>query len=189
MPEQQFRFKKTRKLPGQDKLSDEQWAELADRHFAATLAEASMDIGKTERQDELRLSENLKALRLRLGLRQSEMADRLGVALRSLQMYETGERPPTTDFLSSLYVNFGIDLHKLFTGAPYGPSQDWKAAFTGLTLKVVRQVAEAYPDLTADEADALVTLYMSRSEGDTNVDGAGLMLCYDALFKPEESED
>ncbi|WP_164880032.1 helix-turn-helix domain-containing protein [Paenirhodobacter ferrireducens] len=189
MPEQQFRFKKPRKLPGQDKLSDEQWAELADQHFAETLAEDSMDIGKTERQDELRLSENLKSLRLRLGLRQSEMADRLGVALRSLQMYETGERPPTSDFLSSLYVSFGIDLHKLFTGAPYGPSQDWKTAFSRLTLKVARHVAEAYPDLTTEEADALVTLYMGRSEGETDVDGASLMLCYDALFKPDESED
>lgn len=189
MPEQQFRFKKTRKLPGQDKLSDEQWAELADQHFAETLAEASMDIGKTERQDELSLPENLKALRLRLGLRQSEMADRLGVALRSLQMYETGERPPTSDFLSSLYVNFGIDLHKLFTGAPYGPSQDWKAAFSGLTLKVARQVAEAYPDLTTEEEDALVTRYMSRSEEETDADGAGLMLCHDVLFRPDEDED
>lgn len=189
MPDQPFRFRKPRKLPGQKELSDDQWAELAEDEFNKSFSEEIAAEVRAERRAELCLPANLKALRLRLGLKQAEMAALMGAANRSLHLYEAGERSPTADFLSTLYVKFGIDLHKLFTGASYEPSQDWKAAFSELTLKVARHVAEAYPDLTTEEADALVTLYMGRSEGETDVDGAGLMLCYDALFKPDESED
>lgn len=189
MPDQPFRFRKPRKLPGQKELSDDQWAELADEEYERSLSEEIAAEVRAERSAELRLPANLKALRLRLGLKQAEMAALMGAANRSLHLYEAGERSPTADFLSTLYVKFGIDLHKLFTGAPYEPSQDWKAAFSKFTLQVAHQVAYRYPELTPDEADALVTLYMSRSVGETKMDSKGLMMCYDDLFKPDEIED
>lgn len=49
-----------------------------------------------------RLPEKLKALRLKTGLTQKQVSDRLGVSPAIISGYETGERTPSTEVLLAL---------------------------------------------------------------------------------------
>lgn len=48
------------------------------------------------------LPEKLKAMRIKFGLSQKQVADRLGVSPSIVSAYETGERTPSTEVILSL---------------------------------------------------------------------------------------
>ena len=58
-----------------------------------------------------------RQMRKDLKLKQSAMAERLGVGLKTLQRYEKGTTSPTVDVLERVAA-LGVDLHWLITGSP-----------------------------------------------------------------------
>lgn len=74
-----------------------------------------MDKGAQDaRRNSINFGDRLRDLRLNLNMRQQDMAKALGCALRSLQMYETGERFPPVNVLIEIYALFDIDIEELF---------------------------------------------------------------------------
>lgn len=59
--------------------------------------------------------ELLKNERIRLGLTQDEISSACGIAKRTYNYYENGERAPNTDFLFA-FAQIGGDVNYLFTG-------------------------------------------------------------------------
>ncbi|MDI9261275.1 helix-turn-helix domain-containing protein [Alicyclobacillus sendaiensis] len=57
-----------------------------------------------------KLPERLIELRTQRNLKQRDLAEFLGIALRSWQRYEAGEREPTVDQLMELARFFGVSL-------------------------------------------------------------------------------
>ena len=185
MADTSFSFRKHRRLPGQSELDESTWADLDgadDDHYWAEVRAVDLD----RRRAEVKVAENFKALRLRLDLTQTDMAQRLGLSLRSLQMYERGERPISSDILADLYVQFDIDLHQLFTASPREPSREWREALTKQTLEVADEVAKTFPQLEAEEQHALTALYMRSAIMGEKIDGGDLLACHSQLFKPED---
>ncbi len=58
----------------------------------------------------------LRQLRHKLGLTQSQMAQKLGVTLNTYQRYELGDRNLTVEKLQLLRRLFGVNLNWLLTG-------------------------------------------------------------------------
>jgi transcriptional regulator with XRE-family HTH domain len=66
-------------------------------------------------QERQRLAERLRALRQRLGLTQQNMADRLGVHLRSYQQWEYGRRglrAPTRNLIEREFQKEGFTFEE-----------------------------------------------------------------------------
>lgn len=64
-----------------------------------------------------RFQDRFRQIRKELKLTQIAMAEKMGVSLKTLQRYEKGTTPPTTDTLKSVAA-LGGDLHWLVTGNP-----------------------------------------------------------------------
>ena len=62
-------------------------------------------------------SVRFRQLRKDLKLKQAEMAERLGISLKTLQRYEEGTTSPTVDILERVAA-LGVDLQWLVTGTP-----------------------------------------------------------------------
>lgn len=60
--------------------------------------------------------ENMKVFRLRLGLSQKELADKVDVSEASISNYETGKREPDFQTLCALADLFGCSLDVLIRG-------------------------------------------------------------------------
>ncbi len=60
--------------------------------------------------------ENLKKLRLKAGLTQGELAQRLGTSQSSIGMYESGQRQPNFEMLDKLTRFFDTDMNYLLQG-------------------------------------------------------------------------
>ena len=58
-----------------------------------------------------------RQMRKDLKLKQSALAERLGVGLSTVQRYEKGATLPTADVLERV-ASLGVDLHWLITGSP-----------------------------------------------------------------------
>ena len=67
------------------------------------------------------ISSRLIESRKTLGLSQQALADRVGIALRSQQNYEKGDRSPDADYLSALAAA-GADILYILTGQREGPA-------------------------------------------------------------------
>lgn len=63
------------------------------------------------------ISERLKAEREALGLSQQALADKTGIALRSQQNYEKGDRSPDSEYLAKLAA-LGANVLYILTGEP-----------------------------------------------------------------------
>ena len=60
--------------------------------------------------------DNLKALRLKAGLTQGELAQRLGTSQSRIGMYESGQRKPNFEMLQKLAEFFSTDMNFLIGG-------------------------------------------------------------------------
>lgn len=183
-----YSFRKHRRLPGQDSLPAEQWSDV-DRGDSEALFAEDLKIRQERRRQEVRVADNFKALRLRLDLTQTDMAQRLGIALRSIQLYERGERGITSEILGELYALFDVDLHQMFTEQPREPSADWKADFADLTLRVADDVRRTFPNLSPEEVSALTIAYCRHAAAGEPIDGGDLLMCHSHLFKPEDEPE
>jgi transcriptional regulator with XRE-family HTH domain len=65
------------------------------------------------------LSERLKSIRTTHKLRQVDVAEKCGIALRSYKYYESGERKPDSDALASLSECFGVSADYFLFGIDY----------------------------------------------------------------------
>lgn len=61
--------------------------------------------------------DNLKMLRLKAGLTQGELAQKLGVSQSRIGMYESGQRQPNFEMLDKLAELFNTDMNFLITGS------------------------------------------------------------------------
>lgn len=68
------------------------------------------------------ISDRLIEGRKALGLSQQALADRVGIALRSQQNYEKGDRSPDANYLAAVAAA-GVDVLYLLTGVPAGKRQ------------------------------------------------------------------
>jgi transcriptional regulator with XRE-family HTH domain len=64
----------------------------------------------------MELSGRIKEIRVKSGLSQKELAEKLGIAVSTYQYYERGERIPPADFIGNLITSFGVDAAWLVTG-------------------------------------------------------------------------
>ena len=55
----------------------------------------------------------LKVLRIKSGLTQQEMADKLNISRSSIGMYENGEREPSFELLETIADYFNVDMNYL----------------------------------------------------------------------------
>lgn len=55
----------------------------------------------------------LKELRLKSGLNQKELGDRLGLSKSTISMYELGEREPSLEILEAIADYFNVDMNTL----------------------------------------------------------------------------
>lgn len=114
---------------------------------------------KDERGVCMRFGDKLKELRIREGLSQRELADRVGLTMRSIQNYESNSRYPNdVSKLNHLALALNTSVNGLMpTGDFYGQGVDAlvsevQALFAGGELgdedkeAVFRAIAEAYED-------------------------------------------
>ena len=55
-------------------------------------------------------------VRAKEGISRDKMAQLFGISRSSIQLYESGERLPSADFLLACAFSFGTDIHWLLTG-------------------------------------------------------------------------
>lgn len=60
-----------------------------------------------------KFSNNLKSLRVRFGLTQQDLANKLGVSKSTVSMYETGNRAPDFETLEAIADLFNVSLDSL----------------------------------------------------------------------------
>ena len=58
-------------------------------------------------------SENMKRRRLKLGLRQKELAEIVGVSLKTIQNYENKKTIPTSAVMESISIALNISLNRM----------------------------------------------------------------------------
>ena len=61
---------------------------------------------------------NLASERVRIGLSQTELAERLGTSLKSVSLYESGNRAMPPDFLNAAADLFGCSTDYLLDRTP-----------------------------------------------------------------------
>lgn len=64
------------------------------------------------------LAENIRALRIKLGYTQEQIADYLGVSTAAVTQYETGTRVIPTTTVSKLSLLFNVDEYELYQEEP-----------------------------------------------------------------------
>ena len=57
----------------------------------------------------------LKELRIKAGLTQADLAEKINVKQASISLWEVGENVPSTDKLPALAEIFGVSIGELFT--------------------------------------------------------------------------
>jgi transcriptional regulator with XRE-family HTH domain len=62
---------------------------------------------------------NIKAIRRQRGLKQSDLAAKLGCGRSAIAKWETGKASPRADTLPQLAKALGCTLNDLFSDAPY----------------------------------------------------------------------
>lgn len=71
-------------------------------------------------------NENFKALRQARGLTQAQMADKLGISISAVSMYEQGRRKPDNDMLRKICEKFRVSTDSLL-GINFKESSEGKS--------------------------------------------------------------
>lgn len=80
-------------------------------------------------------AEIFKYLRLREGLTQKEMADRLGIAKSTVSMYENGNREPDFELLEQIADYFNVDMNFLL-----GKDKDERYFLDEKTTQIAQEI-------------------------------------------------
>ena len=87
---------------------------------------------------------NIKYLRIRRGLSQKELADRIGVSAQQLNSYESGMRSPGNKMLPALADALGVSAAYLRGDAQKLSVYDWETAKTSALPIVSETVIDNY---------------------------------------------
>ena len=105
------------------------------------------------------IGERIKAVRLRLGLNQEDLGEKLGgLAISTISGYESGDRPPRADTLAGIARLGGVSLDWLITG------QEVHGA--GTRGGTSGEKIETAPSLELGNAPMAVTGHARHSGGD-----------------------
>ena len=74
---------------------------------------ADMMVSVNRKRGNMTFSENLRRLRKETGLKQTELAEKIGISWRAYQTYERGEREPVLSTLVALADFYGLSLDEL----------------------------------------------------------------------------
>ena len=95
-----------------------------------------------------KIGPRIKALRERLGLKQAEFADKLGIARSSISRIEQGERPPSAELLFGLACFFGVDLMEMLCDVAASHTQTVDAIDVAAHVRpVIRAAGDSLEDL------------------------------------------
>lgn len=64
----------------------------------------------------MKFNERLRAIRKEKGLTQAELAEKAGIAVNSVRLYEAGARLPKLDTIARMAVAMGLTANDLMTG-------------------------------------------------------------------------
>lgn len=64
----------------------------------------------------MKFNERLRAIRKEKGLTQAELADKAGIAVNSVRLYEAGARLPKLDTIARMAVAMGLTANDLMAG-------------------------------------------------------------------------
>ena len=140
-----------------------------------------------------RLGKRIRALRIKLGLTQAVLAERLGVSASYLNLIENDRRPCTTALLLKLAGTFDLDLRSFAGGEQAQLVADLAEAFAEplfedhpLTTREVRDFVDAQPDVARavlrlhhahvqarESLESLAARVSETQEGAQDVAGAG----------------
>lgn len=67
---------------------------------------------------EVTMDTTLKKLRIDRNVSQQDLADLIGVSIRSLSRYENGSSLPTVDAAIKLAAYYGLSVEELFSASP-----------------------------------------------------------------------
>lgn len=67
---------------------------------------------------EVTMDTTLKKLRIDRNVSQQDLADLIGVSIRSLSRYENGSSLPTVDAAIKLATYYGLSVEELFSASP-----------------------------------------------------------------------
>ncbi|MBQ8289357.1 MAG: helix-turn-helix domain-containing protein [Clostridia bacterium] len=99
----------------------------------------------------MNLKESIKCQRVRLGLSQKDLGDKLGLSSQAISMYERGERTPEPDTILKMADIFQVDLNVLFgRNAKKGvriPVLGYVAA--GIPIEAITDIID-YEEIEAD---------------------------------------
>lgn len=117
-----------------------------------------------EGEANLLIGQRLNSVRRKLNLSQAEAANRLGVALRTYQNYEQGEREISARALVAAAMEFGIDPMWMYCGPGLEPKRDESKFDEELMRRAMAAVRDYLRDhrirKTPEEVDGLtVTFY------------------------------
>jgi len=87
-------------------------------------------------------AENIRRLRMRAGMTQQELADRLHLSRSSIANYETGSRQPGMDVIASLSAVFQVPVASLL-GLDESPSEEREEQGGALSLAALSKEAKA----------------------------------------------
>lgn len=125
------------------------------------------------------LNIRLKEARLRLGLKQAELAEAGGVARTAQVRYESGETAPSTDYIRGIqstgidvpYVLFGRtsnDLVRSITVLSTQSSLDWemiKQAYEDVDYFCTRHAPDCPPSYRWDMVAEIYAIHQSKKDG------------------------
>lgn len=140
------------------------------------------------------LHENMKRLRAKFELSQSETAEIMGISERAYRTYEKGHRPIPSDALLRLATATGVDLNEIMLGRPQRPDPAFPEKFYS-DIETVREVLrKTYPkmdDATQFKAARFAVthdwrpFYTSLTDPDMIRDA--VIITTDYQFHPEEA--
>lgn len=76
------------------------------------------------------IGENIKQIRVKFGVNQSELAQKIGVTKAAISRYESGQREPRIEHIKAIADVFGISTDELLGISPL-PQQESKMHFNG----------------------------------------------------------
>jgi transcriptional regulator with XRE-family HTH domain len=126
---------------------------------------------KTPRPVDVLVGQNIRLLRLRRGLSQTELGRRIGLTFQQIQKYEKGANRVGAARLAQLADALGVSLTSLFDGRPTAARTDETlSAGALLTRPHSMRLVQAF-DSIEDKALQLTLLQLIESVGEASARG------------------
>jgi len=130
------------------------------------------------------LGSKLRFLRDRMGIRQSEIANSLGIAVSTYSQYENNIRQPNYDMLLDISAYYRVSVNFLLTDDPFDPDEEIEILihseqkyievqyifqmYYDSLIKVNAIIEDIDSNCTTTDDDALLIFYLSKLEDISN---------------------